>query len=190
MADAPSQLSRLDRLLDQLDRLPVDVRVSDGHRTVEVPSSVFDEAVEVIRSLTASETPRRSFSDFIRNATPEEKEAVYAEVMEKATERQLRATPKTDELEYRSEHGPDKLDGWWWFAQAISLARELERSVTQSATALDGNDEPLREMCIDYRGAHPLHAEGCFQRIVQWVKGNPNATESTVIPPAASTRKA
>ena len=31
---------------------------------------------------------RATFSDFIRNATPEEKERVYAEVMDKATERQ------------------------------------------------------------------------------------------------------
>jgi hypothetical protein len=31
------------------------------------------------------------FSDFIRNATNEQKEAVYSEVMAKATERQLEA---------------------------------------------------------------------------------------------------
>lgn len=38
------------------------------------------------------------------------------------------------------------------------------------ARAIDYADEPLREMCIDYRNAHPLHAEGCFQRIVQFFK--------------------
>jgi hypothetical protein len=32
------------------------------------------------------------FSDFIRNATPEEKEAVYMDVMKKATERQNAVT--------------------------------------------------------------------------------------------------
>jgi hypothetical protein len=35
---------------------------------------------------------------------------------------------------------------------------------------LDEHDEPLREMCIDYRTAHPYHAENYFQRIVRWVK--------------------
>lgn len=40
----------------------------------------------------------RSFSDFIRNASPEEKEKVYTEVMQKATERQnaVSATPRIE----------------------------------------------------------------------------------------------
>lgn len=34
------------------------------------------------------------FSDFIRNATPEEKRAVYMDVMERATKRQLASLPE------------------------------------------------------------------------------------------------
>ena len=32
------------------------------------------------------------------------------------------------------------------------------------------NDEPLRELCFDYRNAATEHAENYFQRIVSWVK--------------------
>jgi hypothetical protein len=35
---------------------------------------------------------------------------------------------------------------------------------------LNENDEPLRELCYDYRNAHMTHAENYFQRIVHWVK--------------------
>lgn len=48
-----------------------------------------------------------------------------------------------------------------------------------SRSRLLENDEPLREMCYDYRNAHPLHAEGCFQRIVQWVKSIHSETAHT-----------
>lgn len=36
--------------------------------------------------------------------------------------------------------------------------------------ALNENDEPLRELCYDYRNAATAHAENYFQRIVRWVK--------------------
>ena len=34
----------------------------------------------------------------------------------------------------------------------------------------DQSDEPLRELCYDYRNANTIHAENYFQRIVRWVK--------------------
>jgi len=52
-------------------------------------------AENVARRLSAphSASGASKFSDFIRNATPEEKEAVYTEVMQRATERQKRFLP-------------------------------------------------------------------------------------------------
>jgi hypothetical protein len=32
------------------------------------------------------------------------------------------------------------------------------------------NDEPLRELCYDYRNADTAHAENYFQRIFGWVR--------------------
>lgn len=50
---------------------------------------------------SAPSTTPRSFSDFIRNASPEEKEKVYTEVMQKATERQNASMPsKCCDLRY------------------------------------------------------------------------------------------
>ena len=45
----------------------------------------------------------------------------------------------------------------------------------------DQSDEPLRELCYDYRNAHTTQAEEYFQRIVQWVKqqASPSATLTT-----------
>lgn len=36
---------------------------------------------------------------------------------------------------------------------------------------LDENDEPLRELCFDYRNCTSQSAEEHFQRIVAWVRG-------------------
>lgn len=42
-----------------------------------------------------------AFSDFIRNASPEEKEAVYTDMMKRATERQM------------SEVESEAFEAWW-----------------------------------------------------------------------------
>jgi hypothetical protein len=52
----------------------------------------FRQAVEnIVARLTASKEKAQTtnFSDFIRNASPVEKEKVYTEVMERATKRQI-----------------------------------------------------------------------------------------------------
>lgn len=50
----------------------------------------------------------RTLSDFIRNATPEEKEAVYLEVMDKATARQLETMAAPQEQRAAGVPGTDK----------------------------------------------------------------------------------
>lgn len=50
------------------------------------------------------------------------------------------------------------------------LLNRLEDELASSSLALTENDEPLRELCFDYRNAATAHAENYFQRIVRWVK--------------------
>ncbi|HZR03874.1 MAG TPA: hypothetical protein VFA81_11945, partial [Burkholderiales bacterium] len=48
----------------------------------------YDTIIRALRSYARSASGDSKFSEFIRNATPEEKEAVYTDVMKRATERQ------------------------------------------------------------------------------------------------------
>lgn len=58
---------------------------------------------------------KRSLSDFIRNATPEEKEKVYTEVMKGATERQLSHSDKPHRLGDAPGYAiPQDVQEWIW----------------------------------------------------------------------------
>lgn len=58
-----------------------------------------------------------------------------------------------------------------WKAVDTALRLCADRSAPASSSlALTENDEPLRELCFDYRNAATAHAENYFQRIVRWVK--------------------
>lgn len=54
--------------------------------------------------------------------------------------------------------------------QAIRAWYAAKSAPASSSLALTENDEPLRELCFDYRNAATAHAENYFQRIVRWVK--------------------
>lgn len=49
---------------------------------------------------------------------------------------------------------------------------EAEEPSPIDKVGLTENDEPLRELCFDYRNAQTTHAENYFQRIVRWVRMN------------------
>ena len=53
---------------------------------------------------------------------------------------------------------------------AIKRATPASENETREEPLDDQSDEPLREMCFDYRNAVSSHAENYFQRIVHWVK--------------------
>lgn len=71
--------------------------------------------------------------------------------------------------------------------QAIRAWYAAKSAPASSSLALTENDEPLRELCFDYRNAATAHAENYFQRIVRWVKQQevrssfaPAATENQI----------
>ena len=79
------------------------------------------------------------FSDFIRNASPEEKAEVYMGVMKKATERQKAMTdtapsetPQTDALVSVHDEASEFIEVSAGYKDLLEHARSLERSLAQA----------------------------------------------------------
>jgi hypothetical protein len=90
---------------------------------------------------TTNSTTSSKLSEFIRNATPEEKERVYTEVMTKATERQnaiaggcgMSETPETDAVYERVKCSDEDYDA---FIDMTHFARQLERQRDEAVALL------------------------------------------------------
>ena len=63
-----------------------------------------------------------------------------------------------------------KLRRWIVMLADLQPVQNAPRGDEDMTRPLDEYEEPLRELCFDYRNAHTLHAENYFQRIVRWVR--------------------
>jgi regulator of replication initiation timing len=130
----------------------------------------LEAAAAELERATNSAGRNTKFSDFIRNASPEEKQRVYEEVGRKAVERQnaMLAAPALPEEPsepsivslFRIESGHDDLIGYIdaLKSQIAALRHDIERHV-KIAADLATENEALRERPFEFELREQLEAE-------------------------------
>lgn len=77
----------------------------------------------------------------------------------------------------------DKCDTELWNLKvAMGSLRNAIAALPDTQLRLDEADEPLRELCFNYRNTSSLDAEAEFQKILAFCKGTPRSTRA-LLPP-------
>jgi hypothetical protein len=95
-------------------------------------------------------------------------------------------TPAAPASSERDTDGYSTAKSWYRCAYPYATPEALKEALddfrSTAAPELNENEEPLRELCFNYRNSDTMHAENYFQRIVRWVRMHAvrNASRSAI----------